>query len=75
MRVYTCRHAHEDAHAHSQSTSKMAQTDLTRSLPSAARAVVTIDQMLPNHAKRALVDNVFLLSLKNVEDLSHLLCW
>lgn len=64
MHVYTCRRAHKDAHTHSQSTSKMARTDLARSLASAARAVVTVGPTLPSRARSALVDNVVLLSLR-----------
>lgn len=64
MHMYTCRHAHEDIHTHSQSTSKMARTDLARSLASAARAVVTVGPILPNRARSALADNVVLLSLE-----------
>lgn len=64
MRAYTRRHAHKDTHTHSQSTSKMARTDLARSLASAARAVVTVGPILPNRARSALVDNVVLLSLR-----------
>lgn len=55
--------AHRDGHTHSQSTSKMARTDLARSLASAARAAVTVGPTLPSRARSALVDNV-LLSLR-----------
>lgn len=70
MWMYTCRRAHKDAHAHSQSTSKMARTDLARSLASAARAVVTGGPILPNRARSVLVDNAVLLSLKEQEIVS-----
>jgi len=74
MRVYTCRRTHKDAHTHSQSTSKMARTDLARSLASAARAVVTVGPILPNRARSALVDNVPLLSLTEQKIKVLLIC-
>lgn len=59
--VFMCVYTNTDTHTHSQSTSKMARTDLARSLASAARAVVTVGPILPNRS--ALEDKVILLSL------------
>jgi len=57
-------YAHAGTCSYSQFTSRMARTDLARSLASAARAVVTVGPILPSRARSALEDNGVLLSLK-----------
>lgn len=63
IQVYT----HTGMHSYSQFTSRMARTDLARSLASAARVVVTVGPILPSRARRALEDSGVLLPLKEGE--------